>query len=164
MLDKHSRNLGTDGTITRIMVVNIKSMAHVCSNSFLSIFPRTDTIVFRRCLYYIDLQNWPIKPFTERKLLEKYSEDNSAMGKDCVWKTILLYSLHWICANCNKGLIRGKDFGTDYYCYYFHHYHCCCCFYYSFAFIFAIFVIVLAFLLSLLLVLVWLLPLFLSFS
>ena len=35
-----------------------------------------------RCLYYIDWQNWPIKPFTERKLLEKYSEDNGAMGTE----------------------------------------------------------------------------------
>ena len=46
MLDKQSRNLGTDGTITRIIVENIKRMAHVCSNSFLSIFLRRDNIAF----------------------------------------------------------------------------------------------------------------------
>ena len=46
MLDKQSRNLGTDGTITKTMVVNIKRMPHVCSNTFLSIFQRRDTIAF----------------------------------------------------------------------------------------------------------------------
>ena len=46
MLDKQSRNLGTDGTITKAMVVNIKRMPHVCSNTFLSIFQRRDTIAF----------------------------------------------------------------------------------------------------------------------
>ena len=40
------RNLGTDGTITRTMVVIIKSMVHVCSNTFLIIFLRMDAIVF----------------------------------------------------------------------------------------------------------------------
>ena len=37
--------LGTDGTITRTIVLNIKTMAHVC-NIFLSIFLRRDTIAF----------------------------------------------------------------------------------------------------------------------
>ena len=46
MFDKQSRNLGTDGTITITMVVNIKSNAHVYNNTFLSIFLRKDTIVF----------------------------------------------------------------------------------------------------------------------
>ena len=46
MLDKQSRNEGIDGTFTRTMVVNIKSMAHVCNNTFLSIFLRRDTINF----------------------------------------------------------------------------------------------------------------------
>ena len=45
MFDKQSRNLGIDGTITKAMVVNIKSMTHVCRNIFLSIFMRRDTIV-----------------------------------------------------------------------------------------------------------------------
>ena len=45
MLDKQSRNLGKDGTIARMMVVNIKTMAHVCSNTFLSIFLRRNIIV-----------------------------------------------------------------------------------------------------------------------
>ena len=45
MFDKQSRNLGIDGTIAKAMVVNIKSMTHVCSNIFLSIFVRRDTIV-----------------------------------------------------------------------------------------------------------------------
>ena len=46
MWDKQSMNLGTDGTTIRTMVVNIKSIAHVCSHTFLSIFLRRDTIVF----------------------------------------------------------------------------------------------------------------------
>ena len=46
MLDKQSRSLGKDGTITRTMVAIIKSMAQVCSNTFLSIFLGRDTIVF----------------------------------------------------------------------------------------------------------------------
>ena len=57
MLDKQSRNLGTDGTITRTMVVNIKSMAHVCSNTFLSIFLRRDTMVF----WKMSLLHWLTK-------------------------------------------------------------------------------------------------------
>ena len=44
--NKLLRNLGTDGTITRTMVLNIKSMAHLRSNPFLSIFLRIETIVF----------------------------------------------------------------------------------------------------------------------
>ena len=32
--------IGTDKTVTRTMVVNIKRMAHVCSNTFLSIFSK----------------------------------------------------------------------------------------------------------------------------
>ena len=48
MLDKQSRILGTDGTMTRTMTLNMKSMGHVCSNTFLSIFLRRDTIVFRK--------------------------------------------------------------------------------------------------------------------
>ena len=51
-------------------------MAHLCSDSFLSIFLRRDTEVFWRCLYYIDWQNWPIKPFTERTILENYPSGN----------------------------------------------------------------------------------------
>ena len=38
MLDKQSRNLGTDATIGRTMVVHIKSMAHVYSNTFFEHF------------------------------------------------------------------------------------------------------------------------------
>ena len=57
MLDKESRNLGTDGTTTRTMVVNIKSMAHVCSNTFLSIFLRRDTMVF----WKMSLLHWLTK-------------------------------------------------------------------------------------------------------
>ena len=57
MLDKQSRNLGTDGTITRTMVVNIKRMAHVCSNTFLSIFLRRDTIAF----WKMSLLHWLTK-------------------------------------------------------------------------------------------------------
>ena len=57
MLDKQSRNLGTDGTTTRTMVVNIKSMAHVCSNTFLSIFLRRDTMVF----WKMSLLHWLTK-------------------------------------------------------------------------------------------------------
>ena len=46
MLDKQSTNLGRDGTITRTMAVNIKSMAHVWGNTFSSIFLKRDIIVF----------------------------------------------------------------------------------------------------------------------
>ena len=46
MLNKQSGNLGTDRTIARTMAVNIKSMAHVCSNTFSSIFLKRDIIVF----------------------------------------------------------------------------------------------------------------------
>ena len=52
MLDKQSKNLGTYGTITRTMVINIKSMAHVCS-----IFLRRDTIVF----WKVSLLHWLTK-------------------------------------------------------------------------------------------------------
>ena len=57
MLDKQSRNLDTDGRITRTMIVNIKNMANVCSNTFLSIFLRSDTIVFRK----MSLLHWLTK-------------------------------------------------------------------------------------------------------
>ena len=57
MLDKQSRNLGTDGTVTRTMAVNIKRMAHVCSNTFLSIFLRRDTIAF----WKMSLLHWLTK-------------------------------------------------------------------------------------------------------
>ena len=53
MVDKQSRKLGTDGTTTRTMVVNIKSMVHVCSNTFLSIFLRSDTMVFWKKLRWL---------------------------------------------------------------------------------------------------------------
>ena len=45
MLVKWARNLGLDGTITRTLIIIIKSMAHVCSNTFFSIFLRRDTLV-----------------------------------------------------------------------------------------------------------------------
>ena len=57
MLDKQSRNLGTDRTIIRTMVANIKSMAHVRSNTFLRIFLRKETMVFWR----ISLLHWLTK-------------------------------------------------------------------------------------------------------
>ena len=50
------------------MVIIIKSMGYVYSNTFLS-------------LYYIGWQNWPVKPFTKRKLLEKYFRDNDVKEK-----------------------------------------------------------------------------------
>ena len=51
MLDKQSRNSGANGTITRAMVISVKRMAQVCSNTFLSIFLRRDTIAFSKmCL------------------------------------------------------------------------------------------------------------------
>ena len=74
--------------------------------------------------------------------------------EDCVCNSVLLYSYHWICTDCNKDLTYGNNFGTDYYCSYFHHFHCCCRFYDSVAFIVAASAIVLVFFLSLLLKLV----------
>ena len=49
--------IGTDKTVTRTMVVNIKRMAHVCSNTFLSIFLRRDTIAF----WKMSLLHWLTK-------------------------------------------------------------------------------------------------------
>ena len=83
--------------------------------------------------------------------------------EDCIWNSVLLYSYHWICTDCNKDLIYRNDFGTDYYCSYFHQYHCCCRFYDSVVFIDAFSTIALVFFCSLLLVLVWLSLLVLSF-
>ena len=57
MLDKQSRYLGTDGIITRRMVVNIKRIAHICSNTFSSIFLRRVTIVF----WKMSLLHWLTK-------------------------------------------------------------------------------------------------------
>ena len=57
MLDKQSKNFGTDGTISRTMVANINSMAHVCSNTFLIIFLRRDNIVF----WKMSLLHWLTK-------------------------------------------------------------------------------------------------------
>ena len=74
--------------------------------------------------------------------------------EDCSWNSVLLYSYHWICMDCNNNLIYGKNLGTVYYCYYFHHYYCCCRFCYSVVFVVAVSVIVLVFFFSLLLVLV----------
>ena len=74
--------------------------------------------------------------------------------EDCVRNSVLLFSYHWICTDCNKDLIYGNDFGTDYSSSYFHHYHCCCCFYDFVVFIVAVSAIVLVFFLSVLLVLV----------
>ena len=55
MLDKQSRNLGADGTITRKMVGIIKSTAHVFSNTFLSIFLRRDTLSFLEDIWKVTL-------------------------------------------------------------------------------------------------------------
>ena len=55
-----------DGTITSTMVVNIKSMAHVCSNTFLSIFQWRDTIVF----WKMSLLHWLTK-LTHQTLYRK---------------------------------------------------------------------------------------------
>ena len=51
------KGFSTYRTIKGAMVVNIKNMAHVCSNTFLSIFLRRDTIVFR----IISLLHWLTK-------------------------------------------------------------------------------------------------------
>ena len=57
MLDKQSRNLSTDGTATKKMVVNIKSMAHACGKTFLRIFLRRDAMVF----WKMSLLHWLTK-------------------------------------------------------------------------------------------------------
>ena len=38
-----------------------------------------------RCIFDIDEQDWPVKPFKERKQLEEYSEDNDTMENE-PWK------------------------------------------------------------------------------
>ena len=67
MLDKQSRNVGTDGTIIRTMVVNIKNMAHICSNTFCSIFLTRDIIVF----WKMSLLHWLTKPTHQTLYREK---------------------------------------------------------------------------------------------
>ena len=118
-----------------------------------------------RGLYYIDWRSWPIKPFKERKLLKKYSDDNGAMGTEPwgVFLSFYFFFCHWICTDCNKNLIYWNHFCTNYYCYYLHHYNCCCRFYYNVVFVVAISAIVLVLFLPLLLVLIRLLPPSLSF-
>ena len=44
-VNTQSRNLGTDRTITKIIVVNINSMAHVRSRTFLSTFLRSHSFL-----------------------------------------------------------------------------------------------------------------------
>ena len=60
------KGLSTCRTITGAMVVKIKNMAHVCSNTFLSIFLRSDTIVFR----IISLLHW-LRKLTHQALYKE---------------------------------------------------------------------------------------------
>ena len=87
MLDKHSRNLGADGTITRTMVINIKSMTHVCSNTFLSIFLMRATIVF----WKMSLLHWFTK-LTHQTLYRKKTIGDVLWRQwchgDCTLKTV----------------------------------------------------------------------------
>ena len=60
------KGLSTYRTITGAIFVNIKNMAHVCSNTFLSIFLRSDTIVFR----IISLLHW-LRKLTHQALYKE---------------------------------------------------------------------------------------------
>ena len=168
MLDKQSRNLGTDRTITGIMVVNIKSMAYVCSNSFLSIFLRKDTVVF----WKISLLNWLTKLTHQTLCREKTIGEVFWRQwrhvdwtlKNCYWNSVLLYSYHWISSGCNKDLIYRNNFGIDYYyCSYFHHYHYSCRFYDTLFFYCSCLRDCVGVLFVIIMVLVWSSPLLLSF-
>ena len=92
------KGFSTYRTIKGAMVVNIKNIVHVCSNTLLSIFLRRDHS-FPNNISYIDWQNWPIKPFTKRTLLKKYSEDSGATPwelnvEGCVWNSVLPLDLY----------------------------------------------------------------------
>ena len=150
--------------MTRTMIVNMKSMGHVCSNIFFSIFLRRDIIVFRK----MSLLHWLTKLTHQTLYREK------AIGEllwrqwchgDWMLKTVSEIVFCFILTTRFKWIVirtwfMDTIFGTNYYCFYFHLYHCCCCFHCSFVFIVAIFVNVLVFFLSSL-VLVWLLLLLL---
>ena len=160
MLDKQSRNLGTDGTITRTMVVNIKRMAHVCSNTFLSIFLRRDTIAF----WKMSLLHWLTKLTHQTLYREKIIGEvlwRQWCHGDWTLKTVSEIAFCFILATGFKRIVI-RTFGANYDCLYFLLYHCCCRFHYPFVLVVAISVTVLVFFLSLL-VLVWLLPLLLQF-
>ena len=152
MLIKRSRNLGIDGTITRAIVVIIKSMAHVYNNTLLSIFMGSDTIVF----WKMSLLHWLTK--LTHQILYREKTIGEALWKqwrhgDWMLKTV---SEITFCLIRTTGFVRivirtwftKNDFVIDYYYYYFH-YH----FYFSIVFIMMITVISLVFLLSLLLIL-----------
>ena len=82
MLDKQSRNLGTDGTITITMVVNIKSMAHVYSNTLLSIFLRRDTIVFWKMSLLYWLTKLTHQTLYREKTIGEVPRRTGAMGTE----------------------------------------------------------------------------------
>ena len=80
MLEKQFRNLSTDGTITRTMVVNMKSMTHVYSNTFLSNFLRRVTML----VWKMSLLHW----------LRKLTYQTLRREKN-YWRTILKKMAPW---------------------------------------------------------------------
>ena len=175
MLDKQSRNLCTNGIITRTMVVNIKSMAHVCSNTFLSIFLRRETIVF----WKMSLLHWLTKLTHQTLYREKTIGEvlwRQWRHGDWTLKTVSEIAFCFILTNGFERIVIKTWFTKMIFIpiiivftfitivavgvFITLFFHCCCRFHYSFVFIVAISVIVLVFFLSLL-VLVWLSPLLL---
>ena len=134
-----------DGTITRTMIVIIKSMAHVCSNTFLS----------------MSLLHWLTKRTHQTFYREKAIAE--VFWKQWLYRDWMLKNVSEIafCVILTTGFLRivirswftGKGFGTNYYYYYSYHYHYYGHFYYSIIFIMMISVIISVFLLSLLLIL-----------
>ena len=134
-----------DGTITRTMIVIIKSMAHVCSNTFLS----------------MSLLHWLTKRTHQTFYREKAIAE--VFWKQWLYRDWMLKNVSEIafCVILTNGFLRivirswftENNFGTNYYYYYFYHYHYYGHFYYSIVFIMMISVIMSVFLLSLLLIL-----------
>ena len=158
------KGLSTYRTIKGAMVVNIKNIVHVCSNTLLSIFLRRDHSFPNNISITLIDKTDPSSPLQREHYWRNALKTVAPRHGNWTLKAASeIASYHWICMDSNKDFIYGNDFGTCYYCYYFHHYHCCCHFYHSVTFIVAFSVIVLLFFVSLILVLVWLLSLLLSF-
>ena len=98
------------------MVVIIKSMAHVCSNTFLSISLKKDTRAFWR----MSLLHW-LTVLTHQTLHREKSIGEVLWSQQChvelnvedCLNSTLIYSCHWIITGCNKTWIMGNDFSTS---------------------------------------------------
>ena len=122
MLVKRSKNSGIDGTSTKIMVIIIISMVHVCSNIFVNIFLRRGTIIV-----------WNI--YVSITLIDKIDPSNP-LQRQIYWRSTLKQGYHWdwmlktvsevaFCFILTTGFVQiairnwftENDFGTNYYYY-----------------------------------------------